>query len=85
MGVDIVKFELNVGDWLYIFGDDVFVQISEIVYDHNKIKHVYATNSVDGIFCDGSMVWICKKGEDPEPIFQGLSYDELEEREVKIV
>lgn len=79
----MMNFEVGVGDWCYVFGDDVFVQISEIVYDNNKIKHIYATNGVDGIFCDGSMVWICKKGEDPESIFQKLSYDELEKRTIK--
>ena len=39
------KFNIKVGDWCYVFGDDVFVQISKIEYDsNNNIKNVYATD-----------------------------------------
>lgn len=79
-----MKIELNIGDWCYVFGDDTFVQIYMIVRSHDKIKHVYATNGVDGIFCDKSLYWLCKKDKNPEQIFHALSYDEIEKRRITI-
>lgn len=77
----MIKAEVKIGDWCYVFGDDVFVQISDIEYDfNNNVKHVYAIDAVNGIFVDRSLTWICSKNENPEKIFQELSYEELEER-----
>lgn len=75
------KFNIKIGDWCYVFGDDVFVQISKIEYDsNNNVNYVYAINDINGIFVDRSLTWICGKNENPEKIFQELSYEELEER-----
>ena len=77
----MIKAEVKIGDWCYVFGDDVFVQISKIEYDsNNNVKHDYAISTIDGIFVDRSLTWICGKNENPEKIFQELSYEELEER-----
>ena len=77
----MIKAEVKIGDWCYVFGDDVFVQISKIEYDsNNNVKYVYAISTIDGIFVDRSLSWICGKNEEPEEIFQELSYEELEER-----
>ena len=77
----MIKAEVKIGDWCYVFGDDVFVQISDIEYDsNNNVKRVYAIDVVNGIFVDRSLTWICGKNENPEKIFQELSYEELEER-----
>lgn len=52
----MIKAEVKLGDWCYVFGDDVFVQISNIEYDsNNNVKHVYAINDINGIFVDRSL------------------------------
>ena len=79
------KFNIKVGDWCYVFGDDVFVQISKIEYDsNNNIKNVYAADDYNVIYANSSLTWICHENKDPEKIFQKLSYEELEERNINI-
>lgn len=79
------KFNIKVGDWCYVFGDDVFVQISKVEYDsNNNIKNVYATDDYNVIYANSSLIWICHENKDPEEIFQKLSYEELEERKLDI-
>ena len=84
----MIKLEnIKIGDWCYIFGDDVFVQISEIEYDSNhNIKNIYAIDEVNGCFMNESLTWICRKEEDPEKIFYKMAnnYKNLEKRKIKI-
>lgn len=79
------KFNIKVGDWCYVFGDDIFVQISKVEYDsNNNIKNVYATDDYNVIYANSSLTWICHENKDPEEIFQKLSYEELEEHNINI-
>ena len=46
--------------------------------------NVYATDDYNVIYANSSLTWICHENKDPEKIFQKLSYEELEERNIKI-
>lgn len=75
----------QVGDWCYVFGDDVFVQIDEILYDtNNKINKISANSESDGCFVNESLIWICRKNENYEDIFLSLNPDDFNIRKLKV-